>query len=56
MKNPQKAESAETAKASMTMTSPWLEYEREKAKLRKLDLDYSEFQRRLSEIAERLGI
>ena len=34
----------------------WQEYEREKEKLRKLDLPYAEYERRLREIAERLGI
>ena len=34
----------------------WKEYELEKAKLRELDLLYSEYERRLREIAERLGI
>ena len=38
------------------MISQWTEYEHEKAKLRELDLPYAEYERRLREIAERLGL
>ena len=51
MKNP----SAGEEQTSTTKTD-WQEYEREKAKLRELDLPYAEFERRLKEIADRLGI
>lgn len=37
-------------------TIDWQEYEREKQKLRELDLPYVEFEKRLKEIADRLGI
>ena len=48
---------ADAEKDGQRMTSdPWFEYELEKAKLRKLDLPYAEFEHRLREIAERLGI
>ena len=47
---------AEEERRTFTEIDPYAEYEREKAKLRKLDLPYAEFQRRLREIAEELGI
>lgn len=40
----------------MTEQEKWEEYELEKEKLRKEDLPYAEFERKLKEVAERLGI
>ena len=39
-----------------SLKTDWEEYEKEKQKLRELDLPYAEFTRRLKEIADRLGI
>ena len=52
MKNP----AVDLEEDSPMMTSKWQEYELEKAKLRKLDLPYAEYERQLKEIARRLGL
>jgi len=38
------------------MNNKWHEYEREKAKLRQLNLPPREYERRLNELARRLGV
>ena len=40
----------------MTEEEKWEEYELEKKKLRDEDLPYAEFEKKLKEIAERLGL
>lgn len=40
----------------MSEDEKWEEYELEKQKLREEDLSYAEFEKRLKEIAERLGV
>ena len=56
MKNLTSAEKTEERDSRKMTTDPWIEYELAKAKLRKMELSYAEYEAKLREIADRLGI